>query len=50
MMNIMVCGAIPPYNRILGGKLVAMALTGPRVIDMYQDKYGDYQSEIAEAR
>jgi len=46
-MNIMVCGAIPPYNRILGGKLVAMALTGPRVIDMYQDKYGDYQSEIA---
>lgn len=47
MMNIMVCGAIPPYNRILGGKLVAMALTGPKVIDMYQDKYGNYQSEIA---
>ncbi|WP_423743920.1 Druantia anti-phage system protein DruA (plasmid) [Haladaptatus sp. SPP-AMP-3] len=47
MMNIMVCGAIPPYNRILGGKLVAMALTGPQVINMYQDKYGDYQSEIA---
>jgi hypothetical protein len=47
MMNIMVCGAIPPYNRILGGKLVAMALTGPKVIDMYQDKYGDYQSKIA---
>lgn len=47
MMNIMVCGAIPPYNHILGGKLVAMALTGPKVINMYQDKYGDYQSEIA---
>jgi hypothetical protein len=47
MMNIMVCGAIPPYNRILGGKLVAMALTGPKVINMYQDKYGEYQSEIA---
>ncbi|WP_313694215.1 Druantia anti-phage system protein DruA [Halorarum halobium] len=47
MMNIMVCGAIPPYNRILGGKLVAMALTGPKVINMYQDKYGDNQSEIA---
>ena len=47
MMNIMVCGAIPPYNRILGGKLVAMALTGPKVINMYQKKYGDYQSEIA---
>ena len=47
MMNIMVCGAIPPYNRILGGKLTAMALTGPKIINMYQDKYGDYQSEIA---
>ncbi len=47
MMNIMVCGAIPPYNRILGGKLVAMALTGPKVINIYQDKYGDYQSKIA---
>lgn len=47
MMNIMVCGAIPPYNRILGGKLVAMALTGPKVINMYQNKYGEYQSEIA---
>lgn len=47
MMNIMVCGAIPPYNRILGGKLAAMALTGPKVIDMYQNKYGDNQSEIA---
>lgn len=47
MMNIMVCGAIPPYNNILGGKLVAMTLTGPKVIEMYQDKYGDYQSEIA---
>lgn len=49
MMNIMVCGAIPPYNRILGGKLVGMALTGPKVIDIYQEKYGDYQSEIASA-
>lgn len=47
MMNIMVCGAIPPYNNILGGKLVAMALTGPKVISMYQDKYGEYQSKIA---
>lgn len=47
MMNIMVCGAIPPYNRLLGGKLVAMALTGPKVINIYQNKYGDYQSEIA---
>jgi hypothetical protein len=47
MMNIQVCGAIPPYNHILGGKLVAMALTGPEVIDTYQEKYEGSISKIA---
>lgn len=47
MMNIMVCGAIPPYNHILGGKLVGMTLTGPKVIDAYRDKYDDTVSKIA---
>jgi len=47
MMNIMVCGAIPPYNEILGGKLVAMALTGPEIINAYREKYADSTSEIA---
>jgi hypothetical protein len=49
MMNIQVCGAIPPYNHILGGKLVAMALTGPKVIDAYREKYEGYKSKIASA-
>ncbi len=47
MMNIMVCGAIPPYNHLLGGKLVGMALTGPEVIDVYRNKYDDTVSKIA---
>jgi hypothetical protein len=47
MMNIMVCGAIQPYNPILGGKLVAMTLTGPEVIDTYRNKYDGTVSEIA---
>ncbi|MBX0297531.1 Druantia anti-phage system protein DruA [Haloarcula nitratireducens] len=47
MMNIQVCGAIPPYNHILGGKLVAMALTGPKVINHYREKYEGYKSKIA---
>lgn len=47
MMNIQVCGAIPPYNHILGGKLVAMTLTGPEVINHYRDKYEGYKSKIA---
>ena len=49
MMNIQVCGAIPPYNHILGGKLVAMALTGSEVIDSYREKYEGYSSKIASA-
>ncbi len=49
MMNIQVCGAIPPYNHILGGKLVAMALTGPEVINKYREKYKGYKSKIASA-
>ena len=49
MMNIQVCGAIPPYNHILGGKLVAMAITGPEVINAYREKYEGYKSKIASA-
>lgn len=47
MMNIMVCGAIPPYNHLIGGKLVGMALTGPKVINEYRRKYNDTVSKIA---
>lgn len=47
MMNINVCGAIPPYNEILGGKLVAMSMTGPKVIETYKEKYGGQVSKIA---
>lgn len=47
MMNIMVCGAIPPYNHLIGGKLVGMALTGPKVINAYEEKYNDTVSKIA---
>jgi hypothetical protein len=47
MMNIMVCGAIPPYNHLVGGKLVAMAVTGPKPINEYKQKYEGYPSKIA---
>jgi hypothetical protein len=47
MMNIMVCGAIPPYNHLLGGKLVGMAVAGPEVISEYQRKYEESISKIA---
>jgi hypothetical protein len=45
--DITVCGAIAPYNHLLGGKLVAMLLTSPEVVIYYRDRYADYKSIIA---
>ncbi len=32
-------GAIPPYNELLGGKMVALSLTANEVRDSYENKY-----------
>jgi hypothetical protein len=47
MMDIIVCGAVPPYNFILGGKLVAMLLTSSQIVNDYEQKYKNYVSNIA---
>lgn len=47
MMEIVVCGAVAPYNYLLGGKLVAMLITSPQVIRDYQLRYGCQSSTIA---
>jgi len=47
MMDITTCGAIPPYSDILGGKLVALLMASPQVVDDYQRRYRDVPSEIA---
>lgn len=47
MADITVCGAIAPYNPILGGKLVAMMAASPEVISAYRKKYARQESEIA---
>lgn len=47
IMEIIVCGAIPPYNELLGGKLVAMLMTSPTVIADYNERYSSQISEIA---
>ncbi len=47
LADISVCGAIPPYNEILGGKLVSMLLTSAEVIKAYQNRYEKAQSIIA---
>lgn len=47
MMDITVCGAIAPYNSLLGGKLVSMLLCSPEITQYYANRYGQQQSLIA---
>lgn len=47
MMDIVVCGAIAPYNVVLGGKLVCMLLGSPEVVRYYAAKYQQQPSIIA---
>ena len=47
MADITVCGAVEPYNQILGGKLVSMLAASPAVIAAYRNRYRKHESEIA---
>lgn len=47
MMDIVVCGAIAPYNVLLGGKLICLLLTSPEIIAAYNDRYSNRPSVIA---
>ena len=47
MMDIIVCGSIPPYNELLGGKLVSILSCSPTVIRDYTHRYAGQISEIA---
>lgn len=39
-------GALPPYNELLGGKMVALTLTSNEIKEAYREKYKDYISII----
>lgn len=47
MADITVCGAIQPYNALLGGKLVSMLSISPAVVAEYQRRYANAVSQIA---
>jgi hypothetical protein len=47
MLELNVCGAIPPYNEVLGGKLAALLALSPQIINDYKIRYGNRESEIA---
>lgn len=49
MMDITVCGAIAPYNSLLGGKLVCMLLCSPEVTQHHARRYAEQVSIIASA-
>lgn len=45
--DVSICGAVHPYNELLGGKLVALLLTSAEVRDAYARRYGGQTSVIA---
>jgi hypothetical protein len=47
MMDITVCGAVAPYNSLLGGKLICMLLCSPEVARYYAQRYEKQVSIIA---
>ena len=47
VMEIITCGAVPPYGEILGGKLVAMLMASPRVVSDVRTRYDGRVSLIA---
>ncbi len=46
-MTAYVLGAIPPYNQILGGKLVALTVMFPEIKELFFNKYKNSQSIIS---
>ena len=38
-MDAFTLGAVPPYNRLLGGKLVVCAAGSKEIVDAYQERY-----------
>lgn len=47
VVDVSICGAVHPYNELLGGKLVALLLASKEVRDHYSDRYSNQVSVIA---
>jgi hypothetical protein len=50
VMDAYVLGALPPYNRILGGKLVASLLRTRELYDDFAESYGETEGIISGAK
>ena len=49
VMELITCGALPPYNDVLGGKLVAMLMLSSEVVEQFALRYSGRISLIASA-
>lgn len=49
VMELITCGAVPPYNGILGGKLVALLMLSRQVVADVEERYNGRVSIIASA-
>ncbi len=47
ILELNICGAVPPYNELLAGKLTALLMCSPQVAADYRERYGTAESEIA---
>jgi hypothetical protein len=45
--DVSVCGAVAPYNALLGGKLIALLMTSQEVRDAYRTRYSGQVSLIS---
>lgn len=45
-MDIHTLGAVPPYDRLLGGKLVALAAASNEVRQVYRRRYSEHPTQI----
>mgnify|MGYP002777209180 CR=1 FL=1 len=45
--DVSVCGAVAPYNQLLGGKLVALLMASQEVRDAYRTRYAEQVSIIS---
>lgn len=50
MLDAFVLGSLPPYNRLLGGKLVASLIRSVEVRDTFRSRYHDTKGIISHAR
>lgn len=47
-MDVFTLGAVPPYNRLLGGKLIALAAASDEVRQAYKRKYDGRKTQMEE--